>query len=236
MKKILINLAFSFCFITSAYSQTENTENRFGLFYSKNFSSQINFNPQIPEDGQFQWNTLATFGIGAYYDKMLGENLGLNTQIIYQVKGYKERAQIAEVLIPDSYRQNEYANTFRYITLEVNPVYYFSKSKVITPFISAGLNGNFLINNHIGSDVYPMQNFYPVNEYEGFRKWSLGYNLSAGSHFNNLLSLEGKFHRDITPILNRHNLQVWNWVWSINFKLNIQQIIYDIKEKRNDHI
>lgn len=231
MKSILITLFTCIVLVMDTFAQTDKLRNRFGIIYIQNFSAQINYNPQIPEDGRFQWNTLPTFGIGTFYEKMFGEKLGLTTQAMFQLKGYKEIAQIAELFIPNSFRENEYANKFRYITLEVNPIYYFSKPNIITPYISAGLNGNFLLSSEIGSDVYPIQSSYPVNEYDNFRKWSLGYNLSAGVILNNLVSLEGKFHEDITPILNKDNLQIWNWVWSINLKLNVGQIITDIHNK-----
>jgi len=231
LKQKIIVLAFFLGFFTTAFSQSENSSDRYGLFYSHNFSSQTNFNPMIPEDGVFQWNTLSTYGIGAFYEKLIRQKFAINTQAIFQVKGYKETAQIAEINIPGSFRENDYANKFRYVTLEINPVYYFSKSKIITPFISAGLNGNYLINSDLGSDEYPINTSYPVNEYDEFRRLSMGYNLSAGIFMNNLLSLEGKFQKDLTPILNKENLQIWNWVWSINFKLNVQQILFDVKEK-----
>ncbi len=32
---------------------------------------------------------------------------------------------------------------------------------------------------NIESDIDPINDFYPVNEYDNFNKWSVGYNLSS---------------------------------------------------------
>jgi len=231
MKKVL--LPFLICFIASNADAQDFYQPRYGLTYIQNFASQINYDPRTPENGKFQSNTLSAPGVGAFYERFIHKNISLTSQVAFQVKGFREVFQSGPSLT-----QNVRINKFRYATLEITPAYYFiDPSEDIIPFLAAGLNGNYLRNTQLTSRISPEHVSFPTGgEYSGndFEKWSLGYNLAAGMTIMNLVILEGKFQKDITPILNEENLQIWNWVWSLNFKVNIGQIVRDYK-KKNQH-
>ncbi|MEM7659158.1 MAG: outer membrane beta-barrel protein, partial [Bacteroidota bacterium] len=214
-----------------SFGQFEALEIRYGVAFQQNFAAQINYNPLIPQDGRFQWNSLHTYGLGAFYERSLSPKWSVELYAAYQLKGYREIAQLAEVGIPNSFRENEFHNRFRYLSVRVHPTYYLSHSHLFRPYLSAGLQGDFLLNYDLASDRYPINLFYPVNEYGDFRRWSIGYVLRAGVLLNNLLALEWSFQHDLTSILDKENLRVWNWVPGINFRLNVQEISRAIQKK-----
>src|SRR6187551_2374269 len=69
----------------------------YGVVLIYNSSSQTNYDPTIPEDGRFQWNALGTWGAGAFVLKDLSPKFATSLSFIYQLKGYKELAQVAYV-------------------------------------------------------------------------------------------------------------------------------------------
>jgi len=229
MRKILF--IFLVCFAASSADAQDFYQPRYGITYIQNFSSQINYDPRHPEDGKFQWNTLPASGVGAFYQHFIHRKISLTAQGAFQVKGFNEVFQSGP-----PFTENNRTNKFKYATLEITPAYhFFDPLKGVTPFFAAGLNGNYLINTQLASRISSEHVSFPTGgQYSGndFRRWSLGYNLAAGMNINNLLILEGKFQKDITPILSEENLQIWNWVWSLNFKVNIAQIIREQKAKK----
>jgi len=222
MKKLLVIVLI--CFVALNSDAQDLNQPRYGITYIQNFAAQINYNPQLPEDGKFQWNTLSAPGFGVFYETYIGKRISVATQGIFQVKGYREFAQFSDG--PGLLREEQYSNKFRYATLELNPTYYFpDREGAMEAFLSVGLNANYLLSKRVESSNL----YYPASEYHNFKQWSAGYNCAVGFIINNLLIFEGKFQRDLTPILNEENLRIWNRALSLNLKININQIITNTK-------
>src|SRR5688572_12941711 len=79
--------------IISIYSQSLD----YGVVLVYNSSSQTNYDPTIPEDGTFQWNSLGTWGAGAYALKGISSKFSSSLSLLYQQKGYRELAQVGYI-------------------------------------------------------------------------------------------------------------------------------------------
>ncbi len=131
MRKNLLVLLI--CFVTLSADAQNFYQPRYGITYVQNFATQINYNPQFPDDGKFQWSTLPASGVGVFYEQFIGKRLSLVAQGIYQVKGYRHTAQVAQSSV-GLLRQIESSDKFRYLTLEINPTYHFP-DEYVTPFL-----------------------------------------------------------------------------------------------------
>jgi hypothetical protein len=212
------------------YTQTRDANWRIGASYTRNFAAQINYNPSSPQNGKFQWNYLPADGFGIFAEKdYRNRRLTLAMGGTYQTKGYRETIQTAFIGIPESYREGTYGNRFRYLTVESNVKYNLVKDMLVIPSVFVGANVNRLLSYEMGSDVFPINTSRPFTQYGKFRDWSLGYNIGVGATFNQLLIIEGKLQKDLTPIHDENDLQVWNWVWSLNVKVNILGVLADIR-------
>lgn len=184
-----------------------------------NRSSQTNYNPQLPDDGTFQWNALNTFGIGVNIGKPLSDRVYWTNRLLCQQKGYSQEAQTADFIdgIPGPLSYHKLQDRFGYLTIESNIGYHIIKFKSLklTPLI--GFNINYLLSKSIESEgVYPINSCYPIDEYNGnWKKINVGYNVGISCAIQKKVNLGFEFQRSITPLLKTNDLTVKDWTWSV---------------------
>jgi len=224
MKNIILVLILSISFtILKAQGKLD-----YGVSIIYNISSQTNFNPQIPDDGTFQWNSLKTQGVGLIIGKAIGTKFYLTNRFLFQQKGYTEEAQSAYIGINfhSPLIHHTLQNKFNYITLESSLGYNLFKLKAlkITPHL--GLNSNLLLYQMIESERLDLVNpSYPTSEYSGnWKRISVGYNAGVSFSFHEKINLGFEFQRSISPLLKTDILLVKDWTWAVKMDLLLSEI------------
>lgn len=214
MKYFIIIL---FVFLTTfGYSQN------YGVKLIYNLASQTNYNPEVPEDGEFQWNYISGVGAEIWYDFNLFRRIKSNISLGFQQKGYKEIAQtgfIGPGGTPIS--NNILTNRLNVICASYDLAYVLTLSNNMELKPYHGLELNRIVSKSLESEmVWPIYDFYPVKYYEGnWRAFYLNYLIGIRADINNSISIEGGLSRSFTPIINIENLIVKDWIWY--FKLGI---------------
>lgn len=231
-EKIIVTLVFLNLVWTKAYLQKFD----FGLIVQTNISSQTNIDPTKPEDGQFQWNSLNTFGAGVYFSKQIFDKIYFSGNLIYNQKGYNEEAQTGILFTPEPipFSYPSLQNRFNYISLEINSKYLRNKSKKIKISPIIGLSANTLLSRNLESErLYPVNEFYPVNLYkDNWKKFNFGYLIGLSLYQIQKYSLDFEFNRSISPLLSLDTLVVKDWTWSLKLNVSFQKLFSsDIKEK-----
>lgn len=205
----------------------------FGLTYNYNMSSQTNYNPCVPDDGTFQWNTLSSYGIGIVAGKTLGDRINLTNRLLYQQKGYVEEAQTAYLFddLQSPFSFHTLRNRFDYITLESNISYGLLRFKNIRISPLLGLNVNYLIRENIDSEkIDPINSCYPMTEFKGnWKKHSVGYNVGISCSLQEKINLGFEFQRSITPLLATDNVIVKDWTWAVRMDILLSNIFNNQK-------
>ncbi len=203
--------------IVSTFSQKVD----YGVVMIYNSSSQTNYDPTIPEDGTFQWNSLGTWGAGAYVLKGFSPKFASSLSVIYQQKGYRELAQVGYIPGGPIYDE-DLRNTFDYLSVDLSIKYRTTTSQTISTFISLGLEYSYLLDYEIESDFFPINNFYPVNAYQD--KWET-HNVSVipsiSITFYQSTTFEFGFNRSLIPVLETDNLIVKDWIWTFRLSQSI---------------
>jgi hypothetical protein len=203
--------------IVSTFSQKLD----YGVVLIYNSSSQTNYDPTIPEDGTFQWNSLGTWGAGAYVLKGLSPKFASSLSVLYQQKGYRELAQV--VYFPgDPIKYEDLRNTFDYLSADLAINYRITNSQTLSTFISLGVEYSYLLSYEIESDFYPINSFYPVNAYQD--KWET-HNISVipsiSITFYQSTTFEFGFNRSLIPVLETDNLIVKDWIWTFRLSQSV---------------
>jgi len=229
MKRYMIIYVFSIC--TSLSTADAQNAIDFGLTYNYNMSSQTNYNPGVPDDGTFQWNTLSSFGIGIVAGKTLGDRIYSTSRLLYQQKGYVEEAQTAYVFddLQSPFSFHTLRNRFDYLTIESNIGYSLLRFKNLRISPLLGLNVNYLIKKNLDSEkIDPINSCYPISEFKGnWKKLSVGYNLGISCSLQQKINLGFEFQRSISPLLATDNIVVKDWTWTIRMDILLSNI-FDI--------
>jgi len=146
---IRLSLAFIACHAVCGIVVSQSFD--FGINVIYNSSSHTNYDPTIPEDGTFQWNSLGTWGGGVYGFKDFSSKFGANLSLNYQQKGYKELAQVGYIPGGPIYDEN-LRNTLDYLSLGLTLKYSILESRSLKTYLNIGLENNFLIDYKIESD------------------------------------------------------------------------------------
>lgn len=196
----------------------------YGVIIIYNSSSQTNSDPTIPEDGTSQWNSLGTWGGGLYTMKELSQKFATSLILNYQEKGYKEIAQVG--YIPGGpVNEERLKNTFKYMSADLFLKYGIIKSPSLETFINLGIEYSYLLDYKIQSDFFPINSFYPVNEYQDrWEKHNVSLIPSISLTFDQATSLEFGFNGSISPVLKTKNLVVKDWIWTVRISKSIPSI------------
>lgn len=196
----------------------------YGVLVRGNIATQTNYDPSKPEDGTFQWNSLPTFGIGAYGTRQVKGRFHACAKMMYLQKGFKELTQFAIIGTP-VYEEPIFQNRFHFVSTDLLCKYYFS-TKSIRPFAQAGIQGSFLVSESLESDSYPFNEFYnyPISEYGNYKTFTNSWLLGVGLEMNKTLSIEAEVNRDFTPLVKKDNLVVKNWLWSLSMQVSLFNI------------
>ncbi len=213
----LFIFGFLFFPIVSTFSQKVD----YGVVLIYNSSSQTNYDPTIPEDGTFQWNSLGTWGAGAYAVKGFSPKFASSLSLIYQQKGYRELAQVGYIPGGPIYDE-DLRNTFNYLSADLSIKYRTTTSQTIRTFISLGVEYSYLLDYEIESDFFPINYFYPVKAYQD--KWKM-HNVSVipsiSISFYQSTTLEFGFNRSLIPVLETENLIVKDWIWTFRLSQSV---------------
>jgi hypothetical protein len=198
----------------------------YGLEYSRHLATQLNFNPQMPADGTFQWDYLKTNGIGIFLQYQLSKSLQVETKLKYLVKGFSERVQ--SLRVPgqvNTFFEATMHNRFRYLNMDANLKYILNHQSTVqfAPYI--GLRNNFLLNYTLESDIHPINLTYPMKDYKAFKRYNLGMVLGIELLTSNLIAVSGEMNLDLNSITRAETLEVKNWLWSLNVGIHLQQIL-----------
>lgn len=218
MKKHLLS-AFLICISTLTFSQKID----YGLTFLYNKSSHTNYDPTIPEDGQFQWNFLGTYGFGAYATKYIGSRFAIQINLLYQQKGYKEYAQYGIIGgSPTPITNLDFKNTFEYLSGELQAKYIILKGKTTDLLLNAGFEYNYLLDYDLQSDVAPFNTYYPTSVYQDqWKSHTLSLITSISVDINKSVAFEFGFNRSLTPVLEVDNLIVKDWIWTFRTQVSI---------------
>lgn len=209
----------SFCFSVQAQQYD------YGFVIEFNSASHTNFDPQKPEDGQFQWNPLFTFGIGGFYETAIDHHFRWRSNVILRQRGYTEYAQIANNnsgLVDYSLQ-----NRFHYLSLDNRLVYVKNHSKGLKISPLFGLSVNLLLYKKLESEEKSeTKDVYPVDQYQkNWKPLNIIYVLGLSLFRRQTFYLDLTFARSITPLLAVKTLEVKDWVWSANLAVSISKPI-----------
>ena len=217
------SILFALLFVTSTcFSQNID----YGIRLVYNSSAHTNYNPQVAEDGTFQWNALGTYGVGGYVIRPLSLRMDIEVDVIYQQKGYKEIAQVgnwfgSHLIV----NEGKFRNTFNYVSSTVILRYAVFTSKTTDYIMQVGLEHNYLLNHKIESDFFPINSFYPVNAYQDrWKKHTLNAVIGIGVEVDAGVKLDFGLNTSLTPVLKASNLVVKDWIWTTRLGLSIPKI------------
>jgi hypothetical protein len=106
-----------------------------------------------------------TWGAGIYALKSLSSRFATNLSLNYQQKGYKEYAQV--IYVPGGPLYDEQLeNKFNYLNADLSLQYQLFSGPSLAAGIGLGIEYSYLLSYDLESDFFPINNFYPVNEYQ----------------------------------------------------------------------
>ncbi len=195
----------------------------YGLNFLYNRSSQTNYDPTIPEDGEFQTNFLGTFGCGAFILREIGTKKAIQLNLNFQQKGFKDIYQYGIIGGPPTpLSEPHFKNTFNYISVDFLAKYMLLNGQAVDLSLNSGIEYSYLVDYQIESDTYPFNTSYPVNAYQDqWEKNNLSLLISFSLVFDRATSLEFGFNRSITPVLKTDNLIVKDWIWTVRVGISL---------------
>lgn len=221
MKKLLVFLA---CYAATfqLFAQTFD----FGCLLKLQSAAQTNDNPQAPQDGVTQWDAFLAPGVNAYGSCVFFKHLAATLRAGYVRKGYEENAQLGTIGDPASFHDEKLHNTSDNINLDVLLGYRGTNKRHFKFDVYTGLQTDFLLKYRLESDKYPINEFYPTNQFK--EKWSpvvLNYVAGIGLWMPKFIGLSFEFSRGVTPNLRTSSLRVKNWVWALNLILSVNDLL-----------
>jgi RNA 3'-terminal phosphate cyclase len=214
-----------FCLLALKPSTHQAQISAYGLEYSRNLATQLNFDPQRPNDGTFQWDYLKTNSIGLFLQYNLTKTLFVDTKLKYIVKGTTESVQ--SLRVPGQFNtiyESRMENRFNYLAMDVNAKYSLIRNRHFRLHPYLGMRHNFLLSYHLESDVFPINLVYPIKYYTNFRSYNLGIVLGIEFCPSDWVTLSGETSWDTHSIISSERLKVKNWLWSANLGINMSQM------------
>jgi hypothetical protein len=196
----------------------------YGITVIYNSSSQTNSDPTLPEDGTSQWNYVGTWGAGIYALKNLSSRFATTLSLNYQQKGYKENAQVIYVPGGPVYYE-QLKNIFNYLNADLALQYRIFSGSSLTTALSLGLEYSYLLGYVLESDFFPINNYYPVSEYQDqWEKSVISILPSISLIFDQATTLEFGFNGSLSPVLKTENLIVKDWIWTFRLSHSIPAV------------
>lgn len=230
---------FIFIFIKLFTIHTLSSQNiSFGVQGGVNLSTQLNFDPELPQDGRFQWNNLATWNAGILANWQLFaaqksrflQKTSLTGRLLFNNKGFREYAQIGSIGVISTYGDYIFDNKFYYISLDASLHYKFLRGPV-SPIFIAGIRVDYLLDYKMESQEFPVYRSYPIADYGSFNKWTTGFIVGLGLYTEKGVTLSLETNLDLSLLVNKNNLQVRNWVTSFNLMLDL----FELKKAKNEN-
>jgi len=159
-----------------------------------------------------------------YALKELSTKFATHLSLNYQQKGYKENAQV--IYVPGSPLYDEQLeNKFDYLNADLSLQYRIFSGHSLTTALSLGLEYSYLLDYTLESDIFPINNYYPVNEYQDqWEKHNVSILPSISLIFDQATTLEFGFNGSLSPVLKTENLIVKNWIWTFRLSHSIPAI------------
>jgi hypothetical protein len=222
LNKIFLSFLILFTLTTKCYLQNID----YGLIIEANLASHTNSDPTKPEDGQFQWNGINTFGAGIYASKQVYNHIHLTSSLIFRQRGYTEEAQTGPIPSP-TFSYLSLQNRFNYFSFDVKCKYIRNNSNQVKISPLFGFSANALVSKDIESERQDdINDLYPVNQYQdNWKRMNLNYVIGLSLFQLNKYSLDFEFNRSITPLLRLETLVVKDWIWSMKLNISIQKLL-----------
>jgi len=116
-------------------------------------------------------------------------------------------------------------NKFNYLNADLSLQYQLFSGPSIAADIGLGIEYSYLLNYDLESDFFPINSFYPVNEYQD--KWQ-NNNLSIlptlSLIFDQATTFQFGFNGSLSPVLKTENLIVKNWIWTFRLSQSVPAI------------
>jgi len=211
MKKMVCVSFALLCAATSVFSQQLG----WGIVPGFNSATQLVRNPSKPEDGTFQFNSLAAWGLDGFAEKQLLNHLNAQVRAGYQHKGMKTQYQ---TLGDNGLVYLEPEGHFHCINLDIIAKLHLN-SKNINPFLLAGFRSEYLVKK--------TENMVPAfyDGYDTYKNIGFGMIAGLGAEFNNTVSLAFETNLDLINPVKTETTAVRNLVFSGTIGINIAQLI-----------
>lgn len=193
----------------------------YGLSPQFNIATQLVKNPEKPEDGTFQWNSINTFGVTAFAEIEHVKYLNSLIRLGYSRKGFVDPVQLG--IGNNDVEEKKVKSTFDYLNLDLLGKVHLDKEQ-INPYLLGGIQASYLLFKDMEEfpDLYTMSQF---PDYETYKKFSVSYMVGAGVEVHKLMSLDFSMNMDFINPVRTDELRVRNWVWTAGLNININKII-----------
>ncbi|KAF5032396.1 Outer membrane protein beta-barrel domain protein [anaerobic digester metagenome] len=203
------------CAATSVVSQQLS----WGIVPGFNSATQLVRNPSKPEDGTFQFNSISAWGLDAFAEKQIVNNLNAQIRAGYQHKGMKNQVQTPITTYDNTLWYLEPEGHFHYINLDVIAKWHLNKEN-INPFFITGIRGNYLISKSNNSTPA----FY--DGYSTYKNFNIGMLTGIGIEFQNVVSLALETDLDLIRPVKTSSTAVRNLVISGTLGINFGNIFF----------
>lgn len=228
-KKILTSLIILLFATSNCFLQNID----YGLAIETNLATHTNTNPQVKDDGTFQWSYLNTYGIGLYGSKQLLKNVNVMATMMFRQRGYTNEAQTAVIGFPVNYHTLQDRFNFISLDFKCNYIKDTRRNLKVSPLLGFGVN--YLLGTKLESIRIPdIEESYPFNEYPGnWKKLNINYKIGVSIFQLHKYSLDIELNRSITPLLKTANLVSKDFVWTIRMNFSIPNLIKNEGESKN---
>ena len=210
MKKMVCVSFALLCAATSLFSQQLS----WGIVPGFNSATQLVRNPSKPEDGTFQFNSLASWGLDGYAEKQLLNHFNAQVRAGYQHKGMKTQVQ---TLGNNGLAYLEPEGHFHCINLDLIAKLHLNKDN-INPFLITGVRGNYLVSKSNNSAFA----FY--EGYSTYKNFNIGMVTGIGVEFQKMVWLALETDLDLIRPVKSSTTAVRNLVISGTLGINVGKI------------
>lgn len=213
MKKMVCVSFALLCAATSLFSQKIS----WGIVPGFNSATQLVRNPSKPEDGTFQFNSISAWGLDAFAEKQIFNNLNAQVRAGYQHKGMKNQVQTPITTDDNTLMYLEPEGHFHYINLDLIAKWHLDKEN-INPFLITGVRGNYLVSKSNNSTFA----FY--EGYSTYKNFNIGMFTGIGLEFQKMVWLALETDLDIIRPVKTSTTAVRNLVISGTLGINVGKI------------
>lgn len=213
MKNMVCVSLVLLCTSISGFSQQLS----WGITPGFNSATQLVRNPSKPEDGTFQFNSIAAWGLDAFAEKQILNNMNAQVRAGYQHKGMKNQVQTPITTDDNTLMYLEPEGHFQYINLDLIAKWHLNKENV-NPFLITGIRGNYLVskNSHSTNVFY--------EGYSTYKNMNCGIVTGIGLEFQKMVSLALETDLDLIRPVKTSTTAVRNFVISGTIGINFGNI------------